>query len=132
MVMQKVVLDSDIIIDHLREATFTLEQVLEQIFQKQIQAYIPSVVITEIYSGQDTKREDRLSLIKRILEKLEFVASSKEISQQAGFLMRDYRGLKLADAIIAATTLSLDAKLATRNKKDFESIKELKFFKLTK
>lgn len=128
--MQKVVLDSDIIIDHLREATFTLEQILEQIFQKQMQGYIPSVVITEIYSGQDTKREDRLSLIKRILEKLEFVASSKEISQQAGFLMRDYKTLKLADATIAATSLSLNAKLATRNKKDFENIKGLKFFKL--
>ncbi len=129
--MQKVVLDSDIIIDHLREANFTLEQILGQIFQKQIQGYISSVVITEIYSGQDTKREDRRNLIKKILERLEFVAPSKEISQGAGFLMRDYRNLKLADATIAATVLSLNAKLATRNKKDFEDIEGLKFFKLS-
>lgn len=130
--MQKVVLDSDIIIDHLREATLTLEQILEQIFQKQILGYIPSVVITEIFSGQDTKNENRLNLIERILERLEFITPSKEISQKAGFLMRDYKNLKLGDAIIAATVLSLNAKLATRNRKDFEDIEGLKFFKLPK
>lgn len=129
--MQKIVLDSDIIIDHLRDATLTLEQILEKIFQKRIRGYIPSVVITEIHSGQETKIEDRLNLIKKILEKIEFISPSKEVSQQAGFLMRDYKNLKLADAIIAATTLSLNAKLATRNTKDFQDIKGLKFFKLT-
>lgn len=38
--------------------------------------------------------------------------------------------LYMADALVAATALSLNAKLATRNKKDFEGIKGLKFFKL--
>lgn len=59
----------------------------------------------------------------------EFVPADKLISQQAGFLIREYSNLGTADAIVAATALSIKAKLATRNKKDFEEIEGLRFLK---
>lgn len=130
--MQKVVLDSDIIIDHLQDYGDTLQTLLVFASQKKLQLYIPSVVVTELFSGKETKKQERLFNLKRLLERLEWISNDKEISEVAGFLIRDYSPIKLADAIVAATALSLNAKLATRNKKDFENIKELKFFKLTK
>ena len=128
--MQTIVIDSDIIVDHLRGYNSTLKDIFELVRQGKAKALLPSVVNTEIYSGQETKAEKRLEIIKRLLSKLEFIENTKEISILAGFLLRDYRNLKLGDATIAATALSLNAKLATRNRKDFIEIKDLKFFKL--
>src|SRR3989344_2830365 len=128
--MQTIVIDSDIIVDHLRGYNSTLKDIFELVRQGKAKALLPSVVNTEIYSGQETKAEKRLEIIKRLLSKLEFIENTKEISILAGFLLRDYRNLKLGDATIAATALSLNAKLATRNRKEFIEIKDLKYFKL--
>lgn len=70
--------------------------------------------------------------IEELPEIFELSLADKAICQKAGFLLRDYPNLDLADALVAATALVLDAKLATRNKKDFDDIKGLKFFKLLK
>ena len=129
--MQKVVLDSDIIIDHLRDYGNVLQTLLVFASQKKLQLYIPTVVVTELFSGKETKKQERLSSLKKLLEKFEWISSDKEISEVAGFLMRDYSPIKLGDAIVAATALSLNAKLATRNKKDFQDIKGLRIFKLS-
>lgn len=129
--MQKIVLDSDIIIDHLRDYGDTLEILLASASQKIFQLYIPSIVVTELFSGKETKKQERLFNLKKLLERFELVSGDREISELAGFLMRDYSPIKLADAIVAATAISLNAKLATRNKKDFEDIKGLNFFKLS-
>lgn len=127
--MQKVVVDSDILIDHLRFHSDLLDTIFYQLLSKKLKAYLPSVVASEIYSGKDTKESMQLKVVEELLGQLEFIPADKEISKIAGFLIRD-RGLGLADAIVAATTLSLNAKLATRNTKDFSNIKGLKFFKI--
>lgn len=127
--MQKVVLDSDIIIDHLRDYGAALQTLLTFAAQKKLQLYIPSVVVTELFSGKETKKQERLFSLKKLLERFELVSNDQEISELAGLLMRDYPPIKLADAIIAATALHLNAKLATRNQKDFDQIKGLKFYR---
>lgn len=130
--MQGIVIDSDIIIDHFRIGSSIFNQLLEVATETQAKVYLPGVVFTEINSGQDSKDALKLREIEELLEIFEFTIADRAISQKAGFLLRDNRNLDLADALIAATALSLNAKLATRNKKDFEGIKGLKFFKLTK
>ena len=126
--MQKVVLDSDIIIDHFRAGSSTFNQLLEGSVGNIIKVYLPGVVYTEINSGQDSKNASKLREIEELTEIFEFTPADKTLYQKAGFLIRDIKSLKLADAIIAAITLSLNAKLATRNIKDFQDIKGLKFF----
>lgn len=130
--MQKVVIDSDIIIDHFRIRSDIFDQLTQGIDQNTIKVYLPAVVYTEINSGQDSKNNLKLTKIEDLLDSFEFTLADKQISQRAGFLLRDIKNLKLADAIVAATTLSLKAKLATRNKKDFADIKDLKFFRVLK
>lgn len=128
--MQKVVIDSDVIIDHFRIGSDIFNRLTLGIDQNTIKVYLPAVVYTEINSGQDSKNNLKLTKIEELLDSFELTLADKEISQKAGFLIRDIRNLKLADAIVAATALRLNAKLATRNKKDFENIKNLKLFKL--
>lgn len=126
--MQKVVVDSDILIDHLRLTSQILDSILEEVKNKKIKAYLPGIVVSEIYSGNDTKESNKLLKINSLLDLFEFVPASQDISKSAGFLIRDYK-IAIGDAVIAATALSLNAKLATRNIKDFQDIKGLKFFK---
>jgi len=127
--MQLVVVDSDIIIDHLR-GHYLLESMFELTFKKQIKIYLPCAVYTEIFSGQETKRAEKLGIVEALLARFEFVPANEKISQIAGFLLRDYRHLDLGDAFVAATCLFLNAKLATRNRKDFTGIGDLRFFKM--
>lgn len=126
--MQKVVIDSDILIDHLRFQSELLDAIFYQLLSNKLKAYLPSVVASEIYSGKGTKENTQLKVVEELLDQLEFIPADEEISKIAGCLIRD-KGLGLGDAIVAATTLSLNAKLATRNTKDFIGIKGLRFFK---
>lgn len=127
--MQKVVIDSDILIDHLRFHSELLDAIFYQLLSNKLKAYLPSVVASEIYSGKGTKENTQLKVVEELLDQLEFIPADEEISKGAGFLIRD-KGLGLADAIVAATALCLKAKLATRNIKDFAAIKGLSFFKV--
>lgn len=130
--MQKLVLDTDVVIDFTRGASDLIDLLLNQVSNHKLKLFIPSSVVSELIAGQETKSAEELAKLERLISRFEFVASDYQIAKMTGILLRDYKTLKLADATIAATALSLNAKLATRNKKDFENIKELKFFKLLK
>lgn len=127
--MQKVVVDSDILIDHLRLTSKILDLILKEVKNKKLKAYLPGIVASEIYSGNDAGESSNLLKINSLLDLFEFVPANQVISKTAGFLVRDYK-VAIGDATVAATALSIKAKLATRNKKDFGNIKGLKFFKL--
>ena len=127
--MQRVVLDSDIIIDSTRLADKTLRKLLEFVASKKIQLFLPSIVVAELMAGQETKVQVGINILEDLFKQLQFIQLDYNLSKEVGFLLRDYRQLKLGDAIVAATALSLNAKLATRNIKDFQGVKGLKFFK---
>lgn len=84
---------------------------------------ISSVTVMELYYGALNKRE--LNKIKKEINALTIVHFSNAISESALSLIETYgksHGLQIPDAIIAATALSLDAKLLTLNIKDFHFI----------
>lgn len=128
--MQKIVLDTDIIIDFTRGANDLIDLLLNQLSQHKIKLFIPSSVVSELIAGQETKSDKEMEKLEKLISRFTFTASDYKVARMAGILLRNYGNLKLGDAIVAATTLSLKAKLATRNKKDFEGVKDLKFFKL--
>ncbi len=129
--MQKIVLDSDIIIDFIREASSLLFALFDQVDEGKTKLFIPSIVVTELIAGRETKTQAGLEKLELLLSRFGFIEMNYDISKATGILMRDHQGLNLADAIVAATTLNLNAKLATRNIKDFDMIKGLKFFKIS-
>ena len=129
MVMQKIVLDTDVIIDFTRGASGLIDFLLSQVSKYKLKLFIPSSVVSELIAGQETKGAAELERLEKLISRFEFAISDYQVSKIAGLLLRDYSKLKMADVIVAATALSLKAKLATRNKKDFEAIVGLKFFK---
>ena len=127
--MQKIVLDTDVIIDFTRGSSDLIDYLLSQASEHKLKLFIPSSVVSELIAGQETKGAAELERLEKLISRFEFAISDYQVSKITGLLLRDYSKLKMADAIVAATALSLKAKLATRNKKDFEAIVGLKFFK---
>lgn len=127
-----ILLDTNIIIDHLRQPNLT-DSILSHLSLKYQsgELTISTITIQEIFAGKSTKQQKPLEKVATTLSNLEVVEYSIEIAKTAGILTRDSKtNLQLADAAIAATALHYDASLATLNTKDFRGIPNLKFVKL--
>ena len=122
-----VILDTSIIIDHLRrppEQSHLLK--LFRTYPDEVFA-ISVVTLQELYEGQSTKNEEREKNLLSLLASLEILPYSAEVAKLAGVIARDLgKPIDLADAAIAATTILSDARLATINTKDFQGIVDLK------
>jgi len=84
---------------------------------------ISSIIRLEFKVGALNKRE--LKKINRILFKVNLLDTDQYILDIADFLVEKYslsHGMKIYDAIIAATCLVYDLPLWTYNKKDFKFI----------
>lgn len=127
MVKSKVVIDTNIIIDHLR-----VERLGKSLFENCVQdleivPFISTTTIQELFSGKSSLKEDQETKIRKIINSLQIQAVTLEIAELAGQIMRDVKPqVQFADAQIAATAILNKAKLLTLNKKDFRGIKGLK------
>lgn len=116
-------LDTDIFINFLRGQQFA-KIFLSKIIGGKERVFFSAITEAELLSGQSCNdahiREEILSLLGNF-EKIEV---SNPVAQMAGFIRRSY-ATPLADAIIAATALKMDATLYTGNVKDFKNIPHL-------
>ena len=65
----------------------------------------------------------------KILRRFEIININETISFKSVELLRKYRlshGLLIADALIAATVLTMDVSVLTKNKKDYQFIEGIK------
>ncbi len=131
MVKQKVVIDSNIIIDFLRQEgkgkqKTQLEAILEK---KNIIPLLSSATIQELFAGQSSKKSREEARIRKILALFKILVVNEEVAEMAGKIMRDTKAIiQFADAQIAATALLEKALLLTKNKKDFANIRGIKFY----
>ena len=127
MVRGKVVIDTSIIIDHLRlprKEKSPFEMIVEN---GNLESLISTATIQELFIGQSSLREDQETKIRRIINLIHNLNVSPEIAELAGQIMRDTKPqVQFADAAIAATAILNKAKLLTLNKKDFKGIQGLK------
>lgn len=121
-----ILLDSNIIIDHLRlkgknSIQYNLiNQHLDDSFA------VSTITIQELFAGASTKSKSPLVLLNQTLSELDICLYTQKVAELAGKITRD-RDLRLqfADAAIAATAIHYGASLATLNAKDFKGIPKL-------
>ena len=126
-----VVIDTNIIIDHLRlqkkEQESLLMKIAKQLPKKTLALSIISV--QELYEGASTRDSQKEQYLLATISPLKILSYNYEVAQLAGQIARDLdRPIELADAAIAATAILNGAFLHTVNKKNFRDIKNLQLY----
>ncbi|MCP9291531.1 type II toxin-antitoxin system VapC family toxin [Gracilimonas sediminicola] len=111
----KMIVDTNIFIDFLKGNKDAVHFI-----QKNQPVSTSVVVVSELYSGVKTKAEmNELSSFLSFVNKIDV---TEGIARKAGFLRRKYHkshGIKIPDAIIAATAEQQGVPIATLDKKHF-------------
>lgn len=106
----------------VEEAIASLEQI-----EQRSSSTISVVTQMELLLGCQNKAEMRK--LERFLQRFHIIKMNERISDSAVELLRRYRlshGLLIADALIAATALSLNIPLVTKNQRDYRFITGLR------
>ena len=122
-----VILDTNIIIDHLRQSSAQETRLMKLVkSHSKAQLGLSVISVQELYEGQSTLDAQAEEYLLATISPLKILPYTYETAQLAGEIARDIqRPIELADAAIAATTLLHSAQLYTLNKKDFSGILDL-------
>ncbi len=120
--MAQLLIDTDVLIDYLRDRAESVAYLESQSFPLSISA----ITVAELYAGVREGAE-RVAL-DQFINSFQVVGIDAEIASRAGIIRRDFgksHGTGLADAIIAATAESQQADLVTLNSKHFQMLKDV-------
>ena len=117
--MPEVLLDSDILIDHLRGYE-PARQYLKQFETGERQGSLSIITVAELAAGQ-MRQEQEEEKVQLFLALFTHIALDFAIARRRGEIRRRYH-TRLADALIAATALSHHLPLSTRNLQHFTLI----------
>lgn len=125
--MEKVVVDTDVVIDFLRINSGLFLELLELQKKRELELYLSSITLMELFAGEmETSESTELA---KLLVNLKIVSFDQELAEYTGKIKRGKRlQVHFADFIIGATSLYLDAKLATRNRSHFKEIGKIRFY----
>lgn len=113
--MADVLLDTDVWIDHLHGR--------REIRARGRELFVSSISRAELFSGASAR--DEADTIRALLTIAREVPVGVDVAEVAGRIRREH-GLRLPDALIAATALVVDAALETRNTSDFKHVSGLR------
>ncbi|MGI8608945.1 MAG: type II toxin-antitoxin system VapC family toxin [Candidatus Dormibacteria bacterium] len=105
--MPEVLVDTDVIIDHLRGHRRLPDDVV---------AAYSTVTRCELFSGGDDA-----AVIRTLLDALVEVDVDRVVAETGGAIRRKH-GLTVPDALVAATALGLGVPLVTRNARHFRAV----------
>jgi predicted nucleic acid-binding protein len=115
-------LDSDVLIDYTRHNRGAVEYI-----DRLPDRFISQVTTMELIVGARDKRE--LAYLDDLFSELTVLPLSAAIGPRAYELLRTYtksQGLHVFDSLIAATALEEGLTVATKNRKHFEMIRDLR------
>lgn len=119
--MEKILIDTDVIIDFLRGYHLRTKSVFSKIKNLEIKAYISLISIVELYAGIEAENTQQEISLKQLLSLLEILPIDFNLSKHAGNVRKKYR-LSISDSIIAATSSYYKIKLFTFNVKHFTNL----------
>jgi predicted nucleic acid-binding protein len=116
-----IIVDTDVLIDIARSVAEAISCL--QAIERQVMPAISVITQMELIVGCRNKAE--LQTLASFLTRFKVVKLSEKISDMGIDLLRQYRlshNLLIADSLIAATALSLDCALVTKNQRDYRFI----------
>lgn len=122
--MTVTVVDTDILIDagrQVREAVACLNNIEQE-------SMLAVSVITQMELFVGCRNKTELRTTERFLQRFQVFNLNEQACEAAVDLLRQYRlshGLAIPDALIAATALTLEAALITKNQRDYRFIDRL-------
>lgn len=126
----KIVVDTSILIDSLRGGT-KWQEFLKSLSQE-VELYIPTIVIFELFSGHSIKNVEARRKVEDIIIYLRRIELTEEIARNAGQLYREVsQTLEVPDYIIAASAMQENAAVVTLNKKHFAQIPNILIYPLS-
>lgn len=117
---KQIVVDTDIFIDLFRGRKEAVA-----FFREHQEILFSAITEAELLAGEECNNEKKKENILHFLSQFEKIAVGNPLVQIAGDVRRTYKVL-LPDAIVAATAITQNAILITRNSKDFEQIEKLR------
>ena len=114
MVSRRFLLDSDVVIDHLRGMA-AARDFLDMLMLDGAEVCFSTITEAEIFSNVRPGEEENIEALFRSLIRLPV---DMHVARQGGRYRQQFRashGLRLPDALIAATARVYDATLVTRN-----------------
>jgi len=112
-------LDTNAILYYAQNEAYSVAQI-DQLFATSLPIYVSAASVTEAFSPKLLPASER-GAIEGILRGLIFVPVDMPIARQSAELRARF-GLKLGDAMIAATALLTGSSLVTRNVRDFKRV----------
>lgn len=126
--MEKILIDTDIVIDLLRGYTKRINKFIQRVEKKDIKVCISLISVVELYAGKDIEDKEKENVLTEFLSLTEIILLDQKSAKLAGNLKRKY-DLSLADAIIAATAANSRIPLYTFNTKHFKTIEEVNLYR---
>lgn len=120
--MSSFLIDTNILVDHLRGVQSASDFILEL----ESQPCISALTVAELFSGVEGKTE-RVNL-HNLVDACDVIPVTTEIAEEGGLIRNRYlksHGLGLADALIGATAITSRRTLATLNRKHFPMLKNI-------
>lgn len=115
--MAEVLVDTDVFIDHLRGAV--------ELKAGRHRFHYSVITRAELFSGSSAT-----DVVTQLLGPLREVHVDRPVAERAGRVRRE-TGIRLPDALIAATALQYKLELATRNTRDFDRVRGLRVRQLS-
>ncbi|MBI2405414.1 PIN domain-containing protein [Candidatus Gottesmanbacteria bacterium] len=125
--MTKVLVDSDIIIDFLRTGGGMLPKLFIGQRDGKVELFLSTITVLELFAGKSSKTTTEK--IHELIAGFSIIPLGIDLAVFVGELKRDHRmDTAFADLIVGATSLSISARLATRNRRHYRGIPKLRFY----
>ncbi len=119
-----ILIDTDVLIDIGRKINLAIAS-LKRVEEEAVPG-ISIITQMELMVGCRNKKE--ICILEDFLQSFEIISLNETIGNKSVELLRQYRlshSLLIADALIAATSLTINSPLLTKNQKDYQFIKGL-------
>jgi len=120
-----IIIDTDILIDVGRE----VKTAMNRLDKEEQTSALETSVVTQMELIVGCRNKQELNKLNRFLKRFQIVGLSESIGNKSIELLARYRlshGLLIADSLIAATALTMDVHLLSKNQRDYRFIEGIK------